>query len=353
MPPAAVRAMCREHFKTKLMQTTILSRSVQPPPCPPAGSGVHTWLLSAANTLHRQGEAETATADYLRTETATCGRPVHQREIEDAVRKAFQSNWTPSKTLNSGPTFKSHARLKFNPQRLKEFAAKGPKVDAAWLERRSPVSPWNNGPSTLKWLFEPGDVIHIFDDMKSSTPKYSPCVNEYLDSWMSPTLTHHAPDGVWFLCNPTGGRSYMNPRTGKVSLRSQESIIRFPYAVLESDTAPADQWLSALVQIPIRISAIYTSGGRSIHALWKVATGSKEEWDAAVEPFKRPLKVLGADAGALSAVRLSRLPGCIRNKTGRMQTLLYLDPAATGTPLAEMPSPSWIKIIGVKKEGRA
>ena len=338
------------------MKITAPDRSIQLPPCPAAGSGVHTWLLSAANTLHHQGGNETSTGDYLRTATSTCGRTVPQREIEDAVRKAFQSTWTPSQTFNSGSTFKSHTRLKYDPERLKAFAAKGPKVDADWLEHRSPVSPWNNGPSTLKWLFNPGDVIHIFDDMKSSTPRYSPCMNENLNSWMSPTLTEHAPNGVWFLCNPTDGEWYRNPRTETVSCRSQESIIRFPYAVLESDTAPADQWLSALVQIPIRISAIYTSGGRSIHALWKVDARSKEDWDETIRPFKGPLKVLGGDPDALSAVRLSRLPGCLRESTGRMQTLLYLNPEATETPVADMPTVKTVQerlaeIIAAKKEG--
>ena len=315
------------------MKFTGITRKNQPPPCPAAGSGVHTWLLSAANTLHHQGESETATASYLRAATATCGRPVGQLEIEDAVRKAFQSSWTPPNTTNTGHTRISHTRLKFDQNRLEGLAAKGPKVDADWLKHRSPVEPWNDGPFMLKHLYEPGDVIRIFDDMKNIVPKISLRMGD--DVSQNPPV--EAPNGVWFLCNPTDGKWHLNPRTGKGSCRSEESIIRYPYAVLESDTAPADLWLSALVQIPIPVVAIYTSGGRSIHALWRVDARSKVEWDETIAPFKGPLKVLGADTSALSAVRLTRLPGCIRKSTGKLQKLLYLNPDSTGTPLADLP----------------
>jgi len=41
------------------------------------------------------------------------------------------------------------------------------------------------------------------------------------------------------------------------------------------------------------------------------------------------LCTLGADPKALTAVRLSRLPQCMRGETGKLQELLYLDPDAT------------------------
>jgi hypothetical protein len=119
--------------------------------------------------------------------------------------------------------------------------------------------------------------------------------------------------------------------------------------VVESDDADSAHWLAALVQMPLRIVAIYTSGGRSIHALVRLDARSKAEWDAKRNSMKAVLVTLGACPGALTAVRLSRLPGCERlgstDKEGiyhaypapRMQELLYLNPHPALAPIYELP----------------
>jgi hypothetical protein len=86
--------------------------------------------------------------------------------------------------------------------------------------------------------------------------------------------------------------------------------------VLESDEADAQLWLAALVQMPLRIAAIYTSGGRSIHALVRIDATSKADWDAKAAKLKPLLTVMGADPAAMTAVRLTRLPGCFRGQEG-------------------------------------
>ena len=122
-----------------------------------------------------------------------------------------------------------------------------------------------------------------------------------------------------------------------MSCRSEESLTAFRYAVLESDLAPADLWLAFIVQLPIRIAAIYTSGGRSIHALIRLDAASKAQFDAIVAPLKRPLKLLGVDPACLSAVRLTRLPGCWRPEKRNFQKLLYLCPDPPDVRLADLP----------------
>ncbi len=139
-------------------------------------------------------------------------------------------------------------------------------------------------------------------------------------------------DGVWFLPQPVDGEYHPNPRQGgKLSRRSEESVTAWRYAVLESDEASADEWLRCLVQMPLRITSICESGGRSIHALVRVDAASKKEWDANIAAIKCVLVTLGADAGALSAVRLTRLPQAARG--GRLQRLLYLNPSPDGRPI--------------------
>ena len=50
---------------------------------------------------------------------------------------------------------------------------------------------------------------------------------------------------------------------------------------------------------------------------------------------KRVLPLIGADPGAMTPVRLTRLPGCTRR--GKEQKLIYLNPNPTGIAIREMP----------------
>lgn len=142
---------------------------------------------------------------------------------------------------------------------------------------------------------------------------------------------------MWYLANPVSGLSYPNPRTGKPSRRSEESVTRWKYALLESDEADPRLWLAALAKSTLPISAIYSSGGRSVHALIRVpGTGSgmaalsgptsKAEWDAWARSMKDSLARIGADPKALTAVRLTRLPQQYRAEKGQLQKLLYVNP---------------------------
>ena len=114
-----------------------------------------------------------------------------------------------------------------------------------------------------------------------------------------------------------------------------ESVTAWRYAVLECDHEPKEIWwpiwLKILVQLKLRIVSLTTSGGKSVHALVRVDCASKEEWDAFKAEHLRPLVRLGACDGSLSAVRLTRLPGCYRGQN--LQELLYLNPDADGTPI--------------------
>jgi hypothetical protein len=156
--------------------------------------------------------------------------------------------------------------------------------------------------------------------------------------------------GVWFLTNPVTGQWAQGDAKRKVledgsvlmepqwSRRSWRSVTAWRYMVLESDEAPEELWLRALVKLELPIAAIYSSGGRSLHALVKVDAESKLQWDGLRDVVAKMLCPIGADGGALSAVRLSRLPFCYRegkkDKDGRyvrfeeprLQELIYLDP---------------------------
>ena len=90
--------------------------------------------------------------------------------------------------------------------------------------------------------------------------------------------------------------------------------------------------------LPLPVVAIYSSGGKSIHALVAVDCASKAEFDACRDVLRAVLCPLGADGAAMTAVRLSRLPGCLRfgkrqaegykrYERPRLQRLVYLNPS--------------------------
>jgi hypothetical protein len=192
-------------------------------------------------------------------------------------------------------------------------------------------------------------------------------------------------EGVWYLCQPVSGQWAANERRGgKESRRSEESVTRWRHVVLECDeektlrkrayaledaakaadpdTAwaalakgggerwaaeafPAGDWaerakvlhweaaqvpglwLRFLAMMPLAIVAIYSSGGHSLHALVRVDQPDKPTFDALLrESIKKSFPLFGADPGALTPVRLTRLPGCTRG--GTEQRLIYLNPAA-------------------------
>ena len=200
---------------------------------------------------------------------------------------------------------------------------------------RSPVDPRGLGPGEfIEHAFAPGERVLVASNYKGQGDflwevgrgGYRLAAERGVSAVRSKLPTDGGKDGIWYLCNPVDGRWYANPRqAGKFSRRSAESVTAWRHLVLESDEAPADLWLRFLARVPMPVVAIYSSGGRSWHALVRVEMEDKASFDAYLrQEAKRVLPVLGADPGAMTPVRLTRLPGCTRG--GRLQELIYLNP---------------------------
>lgn len=223
---------------------------------------------------------------------------------------------------------------KFENEKLSAFARRWRDLtDTAWLADRSALDPLRvSATKFLSSLYRPGEKVVVFTDAQSQGQAL----------WPDETLPLAAAEGVWFLAQPVDGEYRENPRAydvakgAKMSRRSEESITAWRYLVLESDKADARDWIGALVQLPLAIAAIYTSGKRSVHALVRVDASSVEDWrnfSAAIKPI---LVTIGADQQVVSsAVRLSRLPGCLRGD--RLQKLLFLNPDPSAKPLCVLP----------------
>jgi hypothetical protein len=283
-------------------------------------SGHLAFLRAASLGIHPDVAIKEVTTRIVAT-----GGSFNPSKIKDQLRRAYTyagREADETKALVKPP------RATFSPEQLKVIATKVPPIDAQWLATRSPIPVDATSSSHfLDQLYQPGEKIVVFDVFESQ----GQVLYEIGAPWQPP-LPADAPQGVWFLVNPVDGESHPNPRQDdKLSRRSEEAITNWRYLVLESDIADPNEWLACLVQLPMRIAAIYTSGGKSIHALVRLDADSKKDWDSLCAKIKPIVVTLGADEGALTAVRLSRLPGALR--AGRPQQLLYLDPNPTGTPI--------------------
>ncbi|XHR27535.1 MAG: hypothetical protein ACFUZC_16515 [Chthoniobacteraceae bacterium] len=276
----------------------------------------------------------------------------------------------PGGGVAEGEAPKEKPKPQFDPQKLHAFAARpGVVIDTAWLADRSPVDPAMVGPvEFLRALYKPEESVVILDVFKSQGQwLYSAqrgiepsCVD--FAAWKEKDPFHTAPpllmpgrpfdaagpQGIWYLCNPVDGKFRVMDgvdmrQLPKWSRRWEPCVTDWRYFVFESDEADARDWIGAIAQLPMRIAAIYTSGGKSIHVLVRVDARSKVEFDQWRESAKRTMIPLGADKQCMSAVRLTRLPGCLRlqDKHGRayprphLQKLLYLAPDAEKGALIE------------------
>lgn len=225
----------------------------------------------------------------------------------------------------------------FDPAKLARIAAKLDGIDPQWFAARSPKRPDNRTPASfLHELYAPGEKVIVFDIFESQGQTVWECTPPPFDARSLDAFRTGKPHGVWYLCNPVTG-DYLPNDNGNPSRRSWQNVTSWRYMVLESDTANPDHWLAALAQLPIPISAIYMSGGKSIHALVRLGAESKEQWDDTADRLKPMLITLGADRKAISAVRLTRLPQCERVEKGQMQTLLYLNGNPDLCPIADKP----------------
>ena len=257
---------------------------------------------------------------------------------------------------------------------VERFIAGTPTVDAGWFRRRSPMDVWGmTSGQFLDALYEKGERVIIFDEYYSqgnflwqvgsdmSGPKaggYRLSDQRGVNAVPS-ELPRTGRMGVWYLVQPVSGKWEIAPGAkegvAKFTRRSEVNVTRWAFFVLESDELAAEDWMRVVASLRLPVAAIYTSGGRSIHALLKYEVGSKAMWDELKKQLERVVCPLGADPGALSAVRLSRLPGCFREgaemmeeraekkwkryvkyESPRLQELLYINPRPGFVSIAAM-----------------
>jgi hypothetical protein len=221
----------------------------------------------------------------------------------------------------------------FDPELLERVAAESPDVDEAFIKSRSPLTV--TGPDAfLRKLYKPGEHVLCFGGKKETQGTRWTHKEEKARTTLDRWKHEDWQNGAWFLIYPVTGE-YILKEDGGRTRRSTENVTEHRYLLIESDHSDVALWLRAIAALPLKIVSLVKSGGKSIHALVNLDTHTLAEWRGESEKMKPFLTALGADPQAFGSAQLSRLPFITR--AGVQQELIYLNPAADGTPIKSLP----------------
>lgn len=188
------------------------------------------------------------------------------------------------------------------------------------------VEPWKMAVEYLKVLFEEDDYVSFVTkaQYKEDRDKWTPADAGYTRqcSRLIKILerSHSLEDAFGTLNEFAGAWIRINPTDGEGA--SNKNIVRYDYALVESDSLPVEDQKKILLALNLPIAALVESGGKSVHAIVKVQASDQKEYSQRVaflydELAKRNFIV---DTQNKNCSRLSRLPGVMRN--GNLQELL-------------------------------
>ncbi len=284
-------------------------------PCPASGQGCHSWMYGATHALVANSYDDQFIDQWI---THYLERPPQPREIVDTVSKV--------RAEVEGliePKARVSLKREFDEEKLKALTAEGP-LPVEEFTKSSPASVEISTSEFLRQLY-PKQANIIFTDQQSQGKLvWSEGVDEKL---VTSAITNNT-QGAWIMVNPVNGKFLPIPRLGKKSQRAEENLVAYEYLLIESDSVEMELWLRVLTKLDLPIVAVTTSGSKSAHALVRVGQKDRDGYLLKASEIADLVVPLGADPAAMSAVRLTRVPGCVRKDTGKPQTLIYFNPEA-------------------------
>ena len=246
-------------------------------------------------------------------------RPPQPREIADTVSKV--------RAEVEGliePKARVSLKREFDEANLKALTEEGP-LSVEEFTKSSPISVADVTASEFLRRLYPKQANIIFTDQQSQGKLVW---NETMPDLLVDNAITKNTEGAWIMVNPVNGKFLPIPRLGKKSQRAEENLVAYEYLLIESDSVEMELWLRVLTKLDLPIVAVTTSGSKSAHALVRVGQKDREGYLARASEIADLVVPLGADPAAMSAVRLTRVPGCMRRDTGKAQTLIYFNPDA-------------------------
>jgi hypothetical protein len=271
-----------------------------------------------------------------------CEPPWSQRELERMLASALQRGGDKPRghmvgdgehvrgelvEIEAQEAKPKRTKVKFDLQKLRDVQEpRLPQSMKAWrgyLQMRcEPRLRDVTAEQFLDALYEPGERVLVFNSMRTAGD-YCRVIGE--STWklgQSPdeprvqvaSLPGGSPEGMNFFMQPVTGGWKRKMGSTELSRRTAQNVTRWPYLLLESDSAPHELWLNALVRMRLRVVAIVASGGRSLHAIVKLDKSTEAElrWEIENPDNEETLITLGCDPQALKTMVYPRLPNTWR-----------------------------------------
>jgi hypothetical protein len=287
----------------------------------PGGAGCHSALLATANLGVIAGIPPAQIHADIRNGIPPGGRFVQDSEIAAAVKKAASDI-----DLSAGYNYRPAARPRplARPQNTQDFINRAAGFGELELFEASPIrlldDPANDWRIFIEALFEPQEFIFCGSQTQTHVRKASEIIRT-------------GEIGEFIAVNPFTGEP-AETKSGGLSCRCDSAVATFRHCLIEFDNLPLADQMQFFAAIPLKITALIYSGGKSIHGIIRLdSVLNLADWQQEVKTglFERILKPLGADAATANPSRTTRTPSVPRGDS--LQKLLYLDAEPGGRPI--------------------
>jgi hypothetical protein len=237
-------------------------------------------------------------------------RVVPDREIESAVNDAYA-------TVNGENTFKPRKVQRYDAWAAQEIGRLYP-TTIEELKEESPLPIPDSPKEALTQLFEHNELVCMGTSLKNVTVRA-------LDIWLN--YIGNIEKYQFLVPHPmTSGKG--QTKSGHLSPRAVTNTGKRRRIVCDFDDPAKEIQPSLIVHLSKQCGEdpelILTSGGKSLHAWWRIDDWSDDE----IKIFEEEATRVGADPEVLSEARknqLVRLPAAIRDN-GNKQSILYWNP---------------------------
>ena len=295
-------------------------------PEPGRGDGCHNGLLGAANLACKARVTRGQAFEYIRKRIPEGNRHVSDREIWDAVNKAYDEAGKETEK----PYIRTKPAVRDGSAALRNIISQATVRDDVSIIKASPVRiDWPHEEDAIHFLetaFLPNDLVFIGDRLEPGILGRN--IRTAVE-WIA-FFKKGGKAGPFFIVNPLSGNPALTRTGDKETYRGDLCVSSFRHCLVEFDNLSREDQLAFWSVIKLPVKALIDTGGKSIHGIIDVQklanVQTAEDWQTHIKMrlYDQILIPLGVDGACKNPARLSRLPGVFRPGKGKMQRLLWL-----------------------------
>lgn len=338
-------------------------------PTPGQGHGCHPYLLGLSSLGLLASHTEDEIFVAIRVAISEGRRVVSDKEIWDAIKRALVDTFPTGGNPSAYPSVEIARRKKLNEaeaakvkSHVLSFSTGPVNLDSEefrhahgfQLERQAMASLYPeafNMIQLIRELYAPEDLLYIGPErMEDGGIGSIRPAGEWIlffkaqqkailerignEGWSSSEPSAFLMDlGLRFshiVPNSMTG-CFGKTKSGGLSLRCDDSVCGFNYAIIDFDDFGLDKQAEILhclcEAMDLRICAVVHTGGKGYHALVKInGVDSLDAWNKKVRDGLFPtFEALGADPACANPSRGFRLPGVYRWETSTWQRLIFVN----------------------------